>query len=401
MKQLRFSLVVLVALIVVISCNRMEEQMHTQNKGHVFSVSAELLPIEQEPESKGYLDSYISATWNEGDNISVVNLTKGKILGGHLTADRTGSRATFSGTVTGTISSGDMITLFYPSFGNAEETDFSTRNINLAEQSKESNVPLVSYSGTFTASGNSGEFVNLNLGFYYILSYLKINMANLPADAAISKISLRNIPNQLSLSVNNTHDGFDIANDAEKSAKGVIELTGTFKTSASGSLAVAMGVMPSAKSNIRSIIVTADASGDYYSPLTSAELQSHKYYNTIASQFELISLPGKEGYGIYDLGTSTVINSYEEFANTVISGTENGESDFTMLNAQTFDFWTLKGVPSDAEEGTVFKARIYTNGVDYPTNTVLENAKITLAEADGDFTKLWIKAGNTLFIVRK
>lgn len=395
MNKIKTSIAVLVIPLLLFSCSRMEEQRQIQGQQHAFSVNAKLPEIEQEPDTRGYLGSFISASWNEGDKISVVNLTTGKILGGYLSPDKAGSQATISGTVTGTISNGDEISLFYPSFENEEETEFTNRNVSLANQSKTSNVPLVAYS-TFTASSDNGEFSDISLNFYYILSYLKINMANLPAEAAVSKISLHNIPNQLSLSINDTKDGFDVATDDEKAAKGRIELSGPFTTSASGALAVAVGVMPSDESAIRSIIVTADASGDYYSPLTAAKLQSHEYYNTIASQFELIGLPGQQEYGIYNMESSAVIDRYEDFTSTVITGLENDESDFTLLNSSASSFWTLKGIPSDAAEGTTFTARVYTNEVDYPSNTILENAKICTTETDGDFTKLWVKAGNTL-----
>lgn len=397
----RLSLSVLTMFFVFLSCNRIEEQAYSPVNEHTFSVTANLPEIEQETETKGFLGSFISASWTINDKVSVVNLTNGKILGGNLVADRSGISAKFSGTVTGSINSGDIISLIYPPFDNTEETDFGTRNISIAEQSAAANVPLVAYS-TFTAEDTDGTFSDINLNFYYIISYLKINMANLPASVTVPKVTLRNIPDELTLSINDNGNGFDAATDEEKAAAGKIDVIGPFTTSPAGALIFSVGVMPSDASTIRSVMVTTDSYGDFLSPMTSAQLQSHKYYNTIVSQFEKVSLAGQEQYGIYDLSSSSVIDSYDEFASNVITGVEDDEADFTLLNLSSFGFWTLKGIPSDASEGTTFTARIYSNGIaNLPTNTEFENAKVSLVEPDGDYSKLWVKAGDNLFIVRK
>ncbi len=402
MSRHRLFFAVLVVPFLFYSCNRLEEQGQecTPLNEHVFSVSAFLPEIEQEPDTKGYLGSFISASWNKDDKVSVVNLTTGKILGGSLTADRAGIKATFNGTVTGSISAGDVISLLYPSFETTEETDFGTRNVSIAEQSQDSKVPLVAYS-TFTADNTDGTFADISLDFYYIISFLKINLANLPAGAALSKIQIRNIPNELSLSVNEAGDGFDAATDEEKSAMETINVSGSFTTSASGTLGFSVGVMPSSASASRSILVTTEDGDDYLSSMASGQLASHKYYNTIASKFEIVGFSNNDEYGIYDLSSSSVVDSYDEFASNVITGVEDNESDFTLLNLSTFGYWTLKGLPADVAEGATFTARILSNGIDFSTNAVFENAKVCMIEDDGDFSKIRVKAGNNLFIIRK
>ena len=401
MHSYRLSLSVLAMFFVFFSCNRVEEQAYSPINEHTFSVTANLPEIEQETETKGYLGSFISANWTINDKVSVVNLTNGKILGGSLVADRSGISAKFSGTVTGSINTGDVISLVYPSFDNTEETDFGTRSISIAEQSAAANVPLAAYS-TFTAQDSDGTFSDIDLNFYYIISYLKINMANLPASATVPKVTLRNIPDELTLSINDNGDGFDAATDEEKAAAGMINVTGPFTTSPGGALIFSVGIMPSDASTIRSVLVSTDSYGDFLSPLTSAQLKSHKYYNTVVSQFEKVSLAGQKQYGIYDLNSSSVIDSYDEFASNVITGIEDNEADFTLLNMSSLGFWTLKGIPSNATEGTTFTARIYANGIiNFPKNTVLENAKVSLVEPDGEYSKIWVKAGDNVFIVRK
>lgn len=403
MKNSRFTLAALLVSFALTSCHREEQQPLSAGPvfEHVFSVDAELPLLEQEPDSKGYLGSYISANWSEGDKLSVVNLTKGKILGGELTADGSGTRTTFSGTVSGTISTGDKIALFYPSFGLSEEDDFDSRNFSIAQQSAASNAPLVTFA-TFTADRVDGSFSGLNLSFFYVLSYLKINMANLPAEAAVSKISLVNVPDNLTLTVNSDKTGFDIATAQEKAAKGKITVSGQLTTSASGTMTLSVGVMPSDEASDRKILVTVDGVGVYASVFASAQLSSHKYYNTVSSLFECIGTSENQSYGLFRTGAQIVeVDAYQESSCNVICGTESGEADFSLVNNFANSYWTLKGIPEDAAEGTTFTARVYSFGIDFAPSLVLEGAEVVLTEDEGDFTKLWVRAGDYLFIVRK
>jgi len=398
MKLIKFLVLSFVVVLASASCLREPQRLLNVIKDYEFSVIADLPSIEQESETKGYLGSFASATWTKGDKVSVVNLTTGKILGGSLTSDKTGTRATFSGTVTGTISQGDKLALFYPPFELEAESEFATQVVNLSEQSASANVPLVGYS-TFSADGNT--YVGVSTNFDYILSYLKINMANLPAGSNVSKISIRNIPTQCSVSINSQNTGFDVATPDEKSAKSIIVLNGPFTIAPTGALSVSIGVMPSDQYANRTILVTADDGSEYLSPLTSAKLVSQKYYNTVASQFELATLPGYNDYGIYNTTLQTVIDTCSKFDSTLITGTEATESDFTLLNSLTNSYWKIRGIPSDVYEGSLFPARVYSYGIDYPSEVRLDSAKVIIIDPDGDFSKLWIKQGDYLFIVRK
>jgi len=397
----KLSTAAILAMAIVSSCakdNKAPKEILSMTE-HSFSVNALLPGIEQEEESKGYLGSYISANWSEGDKVSVVNLTTGKILAGELSADKSGNRTTFSGSVNGTITKGDKIALFYPSFNVAEETPFGSRTMNISSQSKDASTPLVTY-GSFIANSITGSFSELELDFYYLVSFLKINLANLPQSAAASKITLRNIPCEFTVSVNSEGDGFDMGTSAEKAAKGKIELSGSFTTSALGTLSASLGIMPSDANEGRSVTVTIDGDGDYMAPMASAKLNTHKYYNTIATEFEKISLAGLSDYGIYDLESGETIDIYDEFNSTLITGKEDGKADFTMLNTSKFSYWKVEGMPVDVDFPSSFTISIKNYGVE-GLDSAVEKASVKLAEPDGDFKKVWIKVGTNLFIVRK
>lgn len=398
MRTTKLIIASLSALIIAVCCTKEKEEAKAVYS-HSFTVEAELPGIEQEPDSKGYLGSYISATWTEGDKVSVVNLSTGKILGGNLIADKSGTRTTFSGTVNGTISKGNIIALFHPSFEKEQETDFGAVKMDISNQNPSTGVPLVAY-GAFTADSASGTVSGLKLDFYYMLSYLKINISSLPVKSNVSKVVLRNIPSEFTIEIDSDKTGFKVATPEEKTANGKITVNGAFQTSESGTMTIAVGVMPSAKA-ARTILATVDDEGDFLAPLTSAELSSHKYYNTIASLFEKVGLSGINDYGIYNLSSGATLDRYDEFKSTVIVGQENGKSDFSMLDTGNFSYWTISGIPADAAEGTSFTADINGYGISEITKPFASETRVMMEEKDEDGTKLWLKASPYLFIIRK
>ncbi|MBQ0081575.1 MAG: hypothetical protein KBS95_08535 [Alistipes sp.] len=400
MNKTKFLLITIAGILLLVCCQRDVQSLDGVAIEHTFRITAELPPMDQEIDTKGYLGSYISANWAKDDKVSVVNLTTGKILAGNLTADRAGTSALFGGKVSGAISSGDVIALWYPAFDVTQETDFQTRTINLQEQNNSSKVPLVAYS-TFTVENVTGQFTGLQMKFYYVLSYLKLNMANLPSVATISKMTLRNVPSSMSVTINDQKNDFVVGSPEEKAAKDKITINGPFETSEAGTLMVAAGILPAKESSQRSIVVTIDSLGDFLSPLASSQFESHKYYNTVASKFEHISLPGVQDYGIYNIDKNETVDAYQEFSHTLITGSEKDKADFTMLNIATYKYWSLKGIPVDAVEGTTFSAQIVSNGINYQLSGQVDDAIVKLIEPDGEFSKLWIKSKELLFIVRK
>lgn len=398
MRTTKLIIASLSALIIAVCCTKEKEEAKAVYS-HSFTVEAELPGIEQEPDSKGYLGSYISATWTEGDKVSVVNLSTGKILGGNLIADKSGTRTTFSGTVNGTISKGNIIALFHPSFEKEQETDFGAVKMDISNQNPSTGVPLVAY-GAFTADSASGTISGLKLDFYYMLSYLKINMSSLPASSNVSKVVLRNIPSEFTIEIDSVRTGFKVATPEEKTANGKITVNGACQTSESGTMAIAVGVMPSAKA-ARTILATVDDEGDFLAPLTSAELSSHKYYNTIASLFEKVGLSGISDYGVYNTNSGTILDRYDEFRSTVIVGQENGKTDFSLLDIGNGCYWTISGVPADVAEGTEFTADIKAYGISGLAKPFASETRVMMEEKDEDGTKLWLKASPYLFIIRK
>lgn len=408
---MKLHLTLLTALSVLccfVSCSR-KADTPAPVLSHDFRIEACLPELGQDADVKGSLESFISASWTAGDELSVVNLTTGKVLAGTLAAAGSGSVTTFSGSVTGSIHTGDRISLIYPAIENASgnEIDFVNRTVSVAAQDKSSGVPLVA-DGTFTASSVSGVFSDMTLNFEYGVSYLKLNLANLPAVSGgceASKITVRNVSNCVTYSIDAEKEEFVISTPAEKAFKGSIELTGPFSVSENGTLMVCMAVAAADTSSGRMVEVSITEDGDYSSSMTSAELKYNRYYNTIASRFEKTGIYGVESYGVYDLASGAVLDQYQTYGSTIISGTEAGEKDFTVVQNTTGSFWTIKGLPASAQVGDTFTARFLSNKVEgFPTESI-EGAKVFRITEDGDFSKLWVTAhtdySDYLFIIRK
>jgi len=375
---------------------------------HAFSIEAQLQELEQDADVKGVLGSFVSASWTEGDELSVVNLTTGKVLAGTLKADKGGNVSTFSGTVGGTITAGDRISLFYPAIENqsGNEIDFGTRTISIAAQDRSSGVPLVA-TGEFTAESATGEYSGVKLNFRYGISYLKMNLANLPCidgGCKASKVTLRNMSTDVTYSIDGTKKEFVISTPEERASKGVIEVTGPFNISGNGVLMFSVAVAPADSASNRLVEVSVDGDGEYSAPITSAKLGYHRYYNTVASKFEKTGVAGVDEYGAYYL-SGEVLDSYEQYASTLITGTESGERDFTIARRASGAFWSIKGIPESIEAGDSFTARFFSYKVNGFPQEPIEGAKVYRITEDGDFSKLWITAHNGesdyLFIIRK
>lgn len=214
--------------------------------------------------------------WAAGDKLSVVNLTTGKILGGWLTADNSGAVTSFSGSLNGTITNGDMIAYFYPAQGNSVEQTFSGISIDMSKQTGTTGgVPLCVYC---TEVANSSSFSSISLRFSYLMSYMMIGLSDIPASATIKSVKLTNVTKAFDLSINGTKDGFNIT-----SHTGDIVLTPGKAASAAGVKTVYAAIPGSASATRYAILETSTT--NFTTNFASAKLNNGTAYNTNVSGF--------------------------------------------------------------------------------------------------------------------
>lgn len=165
---------------------------------HTLSVGIEAgayVPVDGE--TKASMEAVIRVRWQQNDEVSVVNATTGKILGGCLKATEEGTVVTFEGTVTGTINQGDRLYYIYPRVAkNTEEVTFAGYNVSLASQTydaqKAGDVCFYGYAED-VATGTSTE-ISKKIQFNLVTSYAHFNMASLPAKGvSLSSVDISNV----------------------------------------------------------------------------------------------------------------------------------------------------------------------------------------------------------------
>lgn len=168
-----------------------------------FQMEGQMALLDDEASTKAQGEYVVRLKWDETDEISVINLTTGKILGGTLQSTSTDYTTTFVGTLAGTISEGDELLFFYPAQANDNEQPFEDIIVDFSEQNgtSSSSVPLVLYA-TGTATGASSEMTvsSRSSQFAFLMSFSYIAMTGLPASAQIDDICIEGIPTQSRIS---------------------------------------------------------------------------------------------------------------------------------------------------------------------------------------------------------
>lgn len=238
----------------------------------------ELPVVDQLPdaETKASTQYTVRIKWAEGDRLSVINLTTGKLLGGYLSANSSGTRTTFSGALNGTVNEGDVIAYFYPSQGNETEIDFTSINVDMSEQrGVTGSVPVCVYS---IVNASSDSFQDEYVSFSFAMSYIMMGLSDIPSSTQIRSVTITNVTQSFDLTLNGTGTGFGIT-----PYTGNIRLTPESNASAAGVKTVYAAV-PVSASMERNVILETSTSA-FTAKFTSAKLNNGYAYNTNISGF--------------------------------------------------------------------------------------------------------------------
>ena len=215
--------------------------------------------------------------WAAGDKLSVVNLTTGKLLGGYVTANSSGTSTTFSGSLQGTVNNGDQIAYFYPAQENSTEIVFTGLQVDMSNQKGTMGaVPLCVYS--VVKAGNES-FQNANITFKYLMGYMMIGMSDIPAAAQIKSVTIKNLTSTFDLDINSGKTGFNIT-----AHQGDIVLTPDNQSASSAGVKTLYVAIPESVSTNRSIILET-GNNVFETSFASAKLQNGYAYNTNVSGF--------------------------------------------------------------------------------------------------------------------
>jgi len=387
--------ILLISLCTVVSCTPKEELSSVQKDGsHLFEIEAVLAVVDDE-DTKASAASYTMPKWVEGDKISVVNLTTKKVLGGQLTTTKSGVSAPFSGNLKGLVTEGDCLAFIYPPMDNAEQKDFSKLSFDLSSQDGKE-VRLFAYS-KISAPSSSAEFTNLTLTFTYMMSYMKVNMANLPASSSVTSFKIAGVPDVLSVDINSSKDDFSVESS---SGKGYILIDGSgHKISPAGTYSIKFAVLPAESSSSRTLKVLIGTT-EYTADFTSVSFGMNKYINTIVSRFVESEFYTKADYGVYTTSGEAVYQ-YSQYRDQICMGIENDKYDFTLVNPVDKSFVKVSDIPSGIDDKVCFTPTISSLGVgdiEFPKGAV---GAVIKSEKDGDYTKYWVVCGDYVFVIKK
>lgn len=197
----KYIIVAITAVFTMVACTEKFDEPGILPAGsdnvHTLSVGIEAgTYTPAEGATKASMEAVIRVNWMEGDEVSVVNATKGKILGGCLEAKESGTSVVFEGTVKGTINQGDKLYYIYPKLNNTEEIAFDNAGYNqsLANQTYNGNDPgkVCFYGYAEDVAGTST--ISKKIQFNLVTAYAHLNMSNLPAKGApLSSIDISNV----------------------------------------------------------------------------------------------------------------------------------------------------------------------------------------------------------------
>lgn len=233
-------------------------------------------------DTKASMESVVRIRWTKNDRLAVINLSTKKVLGGCMIADNNGINTTFSSlNLVGTIHTGDKFVFILDNqstIAGATEKDFEPFTIDISSQEGNSdNVPIVVYAEYTATKDNEIEAVNLD--FNYLVSYVQLAVAALPARTTITEISIDNIGNSCD---------FDITGSGTfkvQPKKGSITLTEDFSADGKGAKVRYFSCFESpAQSSAREAHISANGALHSTSWL-KAGLSIGYYYQSVATGF--------------------------------------------------------------------------------------------------------------------
>ena len=269
-----FYFLVLIALFV--SCSKEAENPSVGEK-HLFSVNAVMGEIQEEQVTKATGETVIRLKWTAGEEISVVNVTTGKALGGSLRAVAEGSSSIFSGELTGTIRANDKLAFIYPAQNYTSEVDFTPVEIDYSVQS--TSTPSLVMIAHHTVGTSTNSFENLSVSFAFQMSFMRVNLSQLPVNTSLSSVTMNNVNDHIQLSIS----GGQMVSTTS-GVNNFIKFTTPVKTDARGAQSILMGILPSPATSSRSISATT-AANTYRAFFNNAELKVNKYYYSSITGF--------------------------------------------------------------------------------------------------------------------
>ena len=276
-----------------------------------------------DPETKSSLESVVRVRWNEGDALSVINLTTGKQLGGCIRANNTGANTSFSpDNLVGTIHSGDRLVFLLdndPGHRSASEKNFESFTMDFSSQRGDAeNVPIVVYAN-HTAT-QDGTIDAVNPSFNFLMGYVQLAISALPASTSVTELGIENL---------NTACQFSIVDNefVPSPRNGNLRLTQAFNANSKGAntryfscfaspsqgAARNAHIIANAESHITAWLKAALSAGFYYQSVATGFTNEHVQFVDDAFKSYCISHYDLNGDGELSFAEAAAVTNYYSF----------------------------------------------------------------------------------------
>ena len=276
-----------------------------------------------DPETRSSLESVVRVKWKKNDELTVINLTTGKQLGGCIKADNDGANSTFSPSgLHGTITAGDKLVFLLdndPGRRSANEKDFEPFTMDYSSQKGNANeVPIVVYAN-YTATEN-GTISAVNPEFNFLMGYVQLAVSALPASTSVTELGIENL---------NTRCHFSISNHAFVTTpqNGSITLSEAFTANSKGTNTRYFSCFTSPSQGVARNAHICANSINHFTAWLKAALSAGYYYQAVATGFTnenisfvddtfksyCVSHYDKNGDGEISFAEAAAVTSFETF----------------------------------------------------------------------------------------
>lgn len=377
----KYFIMAITAIFALVACSEKFDEPGIQTAGsdnvHTLSVGIEAgTYTPAEGGTKASMEAVIRVNWTANDDeVSVVNATTKKILGGCLKAKESGVSVTFEGTVTGTINQNDKLYYIYPKLNNTGETAFADAGYDQKlsgqkyDATKPNEVCFYGYAEDVAGTATISKKIQFNL----VTAYAHLNMSNLPAKGApLTSIDVSNVNEGFTWKLSETN----LTAEPYAGNNGISVTCDNCTITPSGNAVVRFTLPASgASQQAREITVNKAYKNDKY---TVKELEKASYHNQLYSTWENnVKVTSQGGKTKVDITTSEGSTDVAEGVIPVaeaFNGTKPTEIGIGGVGTVTFDATATAKIKSNA--GSAGSTEVFFKVEDVTETKPVENANL-------------------------
>lgn len=288
-----------------------------------MSASMPIFKAGGDPETKSSLESVVRVKWKKDDELSVINLTTGKQLGGCIKADNDGANSTFSPSdLVGSITAGDKLVFLLdndPGHRSASEKVFEPFTMDFSSQKGNSNeVPIVVYAN-YTATEN-GTINAVNPTFNFLMGYVQLAVSALPASTNVTELGIENLNTKCHFSISDhsfvatpQNGNITLSEEFTANSKGTNTRYFSCFTSPAQGVARNAHINANSQNHITAWLKAALSAGYYYQAVATGFTNENISFVDDTFKSYCVSHYDKNGDGEVSFAEAAAVTSFESF----------------------------------------------------------------------------------------